>query len=274
MVLKIHELDYGHRRPYRRRVLTPVLAGLGLGFSLIIAIGAQNLFVLRQGLRREHVLAVAAICAISDAILIALGVSGVGFVLQAVPWLVDVVRWAGALFLVTYGVLAARRAWRPTGAALGAGDTPEPVGAVSPQEGIASHRTASAGAAHAGSGDFLLEPDASASQVRSDIRSAPPAPTRTRLIPVLLTCLALTWLNPHVYLDTVFLLGTVANTHGDDRWLFGAGAMAASIVWFFGLAFGARLLGRWLSTPRAWRILDAVIAVVMVGLGVSLVLPH
>jgi L-lysine exporter family protein LysE/ArgO len=94
------------------------------------------------------------------------------------------------------------------------------------------------------------------------------------VLPVVFTCLALTWLNPHVYLDTVFLLGTVANTHGDQRWLFAAGAMAASFLWFFGLAFGARLLGRWLSTPRAWRILDAVIAVVMIALGVSLVLPH
>jgi L-lysine exporter family protein LysE/ArgO len=93
-------------------VLSSVIAGLGLGFSLIIAIGAQNLFVLRQGLRREHVLVVATICAVSDAALIALGVSGIGLVLQAVPWLVDVVRWAGAAFLVVYGLLAARRAWR------------------------------------------------------------------------------------------------------------------------------------------------------------------
>jgi L-lysine exporter family protein LysE/ArgO len=215
-------------------VLSPLAAGLGLGFSLIVAIGAQNLFVLRQGLRRDHVLAVATICAASDALLIALGVSGVGLVLQAVPWLIGVVRWAGALFLVGYGLLAARRAWRPSGEALGG-----PAG-----QGAAASDPPPAGVA-----------------------------TRTRLAPVLLTCLALTWLNPHVYLDTVFLLGTVANTHGDDRWLFAAGAMAASIVWFFGLAFGARLLGRWLSTPRAWRILDAVIAVVMIVLGVSLVLP-
>lgn len=216
-------------------MLSPVLAGLGLGFSLIVAIGAQNLFVLRQGLRREHVFAVAAICAISDAVLIVLGVSGIGLVLQAVPWLVDVVRWAGALFLVTYGVLAARRAWRPSGEALRAAEGTDAVGTVS---GPATTTT-----------------------------------TRTRLLPVMLTCLALTWLNPHVYLDTVFLLGTVANTHGDERWLFAAGAVTASFVWFFGLAFGARLLGRWLSTPRAWRILDAVIAVVMIALGVSLVLP-
>jgi len=247
-------------------VLSPVLAGLGLGFSLIIAIGAQNLFVLRQGLRREHVLAVAAICAISDAVLIALGVSGIGFVLQAVPWLVDVVRWAGALFLVAYGVLAARRAWRPSGETLGAD-----AAASAPSASPGAHAPAPPAHTHTGE---ALEADASASAVRSDIRTAATPAAHARLIPVLLTCLALTWLNPHVYLDTVFLLGTVANTHGDSRWLFAAGAMAASVIWFFGLAFGARLLGRWLSTPRAWRILDAVIALVMIALGVSLVLPH
>ncbi|MET0736104.1 MAG: LysE/ArgO family amino acid transporter [Microbacterium sp.] len=216
-------------------MLTPLLAGIGLGFSLIIAIGAQNLFVLRQGLRREHVLVVAAICAASDAALIALGVSGVGLVLHAVPWLIDVVRWAGAAFLVVYGLLAAKRAWRPSGEALEVTET-VPVTAAGPAAGTTR--------------------------------------TRTRLLPVVLTVLALTWLNPHVYLDTVFLLGTVANTHGDGRWWFALGAMVASVAWFFGLAFGARYLGRWLGTPRAWRILDAVIAVVMIALGISLVLPH
>jgi L-lysine exporter family protein LysE/ArgO len=211
------------------------LAGLGLGFSLIIAIGAQNLFVLRQGIRREHVLVVALICAVSDAILIVLGVSGVGLALQALPWLIDVVRWAGAVFLVTYGLLAAKRAWRPSGEALAVGEqgTEEP-----------------------------------------GLSGGPATATTTRLAPAVLTVLALTWLNPHVYLDTVFLLGTVANTHGDLRWMFAAGAVTASFVWFFSLAFGARYLGKWLSTPRAWRILDAIIAVVMIAIGVSLVLPR
>ena len=102
--------------------ISSVLAGLGLGFSLIIAIGAQNLFVLRQGIRREHVFAVAAICALSDLALIVVGVSGIGAVLTAVPWLVEVVRWAGAAFLVVYGCLAARRAIRPSGEVLVAGD--------------------------------------------------------------------------------------------------------------------------------------------------------
>lgn len=239
MLLKNLELDSPTTGAYRRRVLTAVLAGLGLGFSLIIAIGAQNLFVLRQGLRREHVLVVAGICAASDALLIALGVSGVGFVLGALPWLVGVVRWAGAVFLVVYGLLAARRALRPSGQAL-----------------------------------EVAETDAAASDPRPGSSATPAVTaTRTRLLPVVLTCLALTWLNPHVYLDTVFLLGTVANTHGDLRWWFAAGAMVASVIWFFGLALGARYLGRWLSTPRAWRILDGIIAVVMIALGVSLVLP-
>jgi len=218
--------------------LTSLVAGLGLGLSLIVAIGAQNLFVLRQGVRREHVLAVALTCAISDLVLIVAGVSGVGAVLTAVPWLIDAVRWAGALFLVGYGLLAARRAARPTGVAL-----------------VAEREPAA---------------EASAPRVAEVTTTA----QRTTLATTLATCLALTWLNPHVYLDTVFLLGSVANTHGDGRWAFAVGASAASLIWFLGLAYGARLLGRVLGSPRAWRILDAVIAVIMIGLGISLVLPH
>lgn len=210
------------------------LAGLGLGLSLIVAIGAQNLFVLRQGIRRDHVLAVAVVCAVSDAVLIVLGVSGVGLALQAVPWLIDVVRWLGFAFLVAYGLLAARRALRPAAEALA-----------------------------------VVDVEAEAQRPPSG-----PVATSTRLAPVVMTCLALTWLNPHVYLDTVFLLGSIASTHGEDRWAFAAGAALASVLWFFALAFGARYLGRWLAAPQAWRILDAVIAVVMIALGVSLVLPH
>lgn len=211
-----------------------VLAGLGLGLSLIVAIGAQNVFVLRQGIRREHVLAVVVICALSDAALIAAGVAGLGFVLSAAPWLVVVARWAGALFLLSYGILAARRAWR--------------------------------------GGEELMADEADAA-----VASAPAGATTTitgsRLAPVILTTLALTWLNPHVYLDTVLMLGSIAATHGDERWLFAGGAIAASLLWFTALGFGARYLGRWLRTPRSWRILDAVIAVIMISIAISLVLP-
>ena len=200
--------------------LLAVAAGLALGMGLIVAIGAQNAFVLRQGLRLEHVAAVVAVCALSDLALIAAGVLGAGAALARVPWLIPVVCFAGAAFLLCYGVLAGRRALRPG----------------------------------------VLLPDATGA--------------RTGLAVTVGTCLALTWLNPHVYLDTVFLLGSVANTHGDGRWAFAAGAGLASIAWFFGLAYGARLLGGVLASPRAWRVLDGVIAVVMIGLGVSLVLPH
>jgi L-lysine exporter family protein LysE/ArgO len=202
-------------------MLLAALAGLGLGLSLIIAIGAQNAFVLRQGLRREHVVAVIAICALSDAVLIALGVAGAGWVFEQVPWLVEVVRWAGFAFLLVYGLLAARRAIRPKVLAAASGDD----------------------------------------------KGMP-------LLAVIGTCLALTWLNPHVYLDTVVLLGSVASTHGNLRWAFGAGAVVASLLWFTALGLGARLLAPVFARPLAWRVLDGVIAVVMVALAVSLVLPH
>ncbi|MEJ1090023.1 LysE/ArgO family amino acid transporter [Microbacterium sp. Mu-80] len=218
------------------------LAGLGLGLSLIIAIGAQNVFVLRQGLRREHVLPVVLICALSDAALIAAGVAGLGLLVGHAPWLVIVARWAGAVFLVVYGALAARRAWRGEDQGLIAG-TP------APRASDDGHPT---------------------SHAPSSVLTSRAA---TRLAPTIATVLALTWLNPHVYLDTVLMLGSVASTHGDARWVFAAGAILASFLWFFALGFGARHLGRWLRTPRAWRVLDALIAVVMITLGVNLVLP-
>lgn len=216
-----------------------VLAGLGLGLSLIVAIGAQNVFVLRQGIRREHVLAVVVICAASDALLIVAGVAGLGYLISAAPWLVTAARWAGAAFLVAYAMLAARRAWR------------------------------------GGEALTLEAPDA---PVSSSTEGAPSgtatlARTRTQLAPVILTTLALTWLNPHVYLDTVLMLGSIAATHGGNRWLFAAGAIIASILWFTALGFGAGYVGHWLRTERSWRVLDAVIALVMLTLAVSLVLP-
>jgi L-lysine exporter family protein LysE/ArgO len=196
--------------------LLAAIAGLGFGFSLIIAIGAQNAFVLRQGLRREHVLVVVAICALSDAVLIAVGVGGLGTLVQLAPWLLTVVRIAGAAFLLVYGLLAARRAFRPAA---------------------------------------LITDDAG--------RSTP-------LLATVGTVLALTWLNPHVYLDTVVLLGSVAGTHGDDRWWFGLGAAIGSILWFSALGFGARLLRPLFAKPIAWRVLDVIIAIVMIALAVSL----
>ncbi|MFD0313021.1 LysE/ArgO family amino acid transporter [Streptomyces flavalbus] len=196
--------------------LTAAAAGFGTGLSLIVAIGAQNAFVLRQGIRRQAVLPVVVICALSDAVLIALGVAGIGAVVVAWPAALTVVAWTGGAFLLCYGALAARRVLRP-----------------------------------------------------GALRADGAAATSTRR--AVLTCLALTWLNPHVYLDTVFLLGSVAADRGDLRWTFGLGAALASLCWFAALGFGGRLLGRWLARPAAWRVLDALVAATMLTLGAMLI---
>jgi len=185
--------------------------------SLIVAIGAQNAFVLRQGLRLEHVAAVVAVCAVSDMVLIAAGVGGAGAVVTRAPELIRVVCFAGAAFLLVYGLMAARRVVRPA----------------------------------------ALLPDS--------------AGARTGLAVTVTTCLALTWLNPHVYLDTVVLLGSLSSTYEDRRWWFAAGAALGSAIWFTGLGYGARLLRPVFARPTAWRVLDALIAVVMLSLAASLV---
>jgi L-lysine exporter family protein LysE/ArgO len=197
--------------------VTPVVFGFVAGLSLIVAIGAQNAFVLRQGIRNEHVLPVVILCAVSDLVLIVAGVAGVGALVTAHPQLMTIARYGGAAFLLGYGLLAARRALQPT----------------------------------------VMTP--------GDAGSA-------RLPAVLLTCLTLTFLNPHVYLDTVVLLGTLASQQGEARWRFGAGAAAASLVWFFCLGFGARQLAGLFAQPVTWRILDGVIALTMITLSVSLAL--
>ena len=200
-------------------MLTTLLAGLVTGLTLIVAIGAQNAFVLRQGIRREHVGAVALLCSVSDAALILAGVTGIGTIVERARVVLDVVRWAGAAFLMGYAVLALRRAVHP-------------------------------GELHATTG-------------------GPPVALR----PVLTTAAALTFLNPHVYLDTVLLVGSIANQHGDPgRWVFAFGAVLGSFLWFFGLAYGAGRLAPLFARPAAWRVLDGLIAVVMATIAVSLLL--
>ena len=191
--------------------------GFFLGLSLIVAIGAQNAFVLRQGLRRAHVFWVAMTCGLSDAILIVVGVAGFGYLADQAPWIEPVFRWGGALFLVVYGLLAFRSAW---------------------------------------TGGGVLDPS-----------EAP----KEALLPTLLTCLALTWLNPHVYLDTVVLLGSIASQWDGQRVAFGAGATTASFVFFFSLAYGARLLTPLFMRPSAWRILDVCVGIIMWAIALGLI---
>ena len=201
--------------------LLPALLGLATGLSLIIAIGSQNAFVLRLGIegRNRVIVPVVVICALSDAVLILAGVLGLGVVVAAAPVAIVVIRVLGSAFLISYGLVAARRAIRP--------------------------------------GALVVSGVAATTGMRVAVASV----------------LALTWLNPHVYLDTVLFLGAVANQQGAaERWWWAGGAIAASFVWFCALGFGARLLRPMFAKPASWRVLDALIAVVMIALGVRLAL--
>jgi len=195
--------------------MTAILPGFLTGLSLIVAIGAQNAFVLRQGLLKKHVLAIVLICAISDATLIILGVLGLGALISALPWLLEVIRWVGVAFLVWYGSTSLKRFMK----------------------------NESLKAAEAGSGNLKQ---------------------------TVLTTLALTFLNPHVYLDTVIFIGGIANQFGDQKWMFVIGAVTASFIWFFSLGFGASKASVVMSKPAFWKILDIFIAAVMYSLAITL----
>lgn len=196
-------------------MLSSLTGGFALGFSLILAIGAQNAFVLRQGLRQEHVFAVCLTCAVSDALLILAGVGGSGALASKWPWFAPLMRFGGAAFLIWYGARSLRSGWQG-GQALSVG------GGV-----------------------------------------------QTSLRATLVTTLALTWLNPHVYLDTVVLIGSVSS-QAVSRAAFGIGAVLSSFVFFFSLGYGARLLAPVFARPRAWQVLDVLIGVVMWAIAAKL----
>lgn len=194
-------------------------AGYALSLGLILAIGAQNAFVLRQGIRREHVFVVCLTCALSDALLITAGVAGFGSLTQAADWFEPLMRYGGATFLIWYGARSLHAAFTKV-EALDAG----PANGASLQ-----------------------------------------------LRPVLLAVLAFTWLNPHVYLDTVVLIGSISAQY-PDRLSFGIGAALASLTFFFALGYGARLLAPLFARPRAWQVLDTLVALTMWTIAAKLLL--
>ena len=198
-------------------MIAAFFTGLKLALGLILVIGPQNAFVLRQGLRREHVLAVVLFCAASDAILIAAGVAGLSALTAMVPFAQDILRWGGAAFLVVYGLRSFRAAFR--------------------------------------GGEVLR-----AAEGRGEA-----------LGPALATVAALTWLNPHVWLDTVVLIGSVAAQFPGDRLAFGAGAASGSFLFFFTLGFGARLLAPLFARPRAWQVLDVAVGVIIWSVAYTLI---
>ena len=197
--------------------LSIFITGFLLGGSLILAIGAQNAFILRQGLLKQHVFILCLVCAASDALLIAAGVGGLGTIIDGHPEFVKWVTIGGALFLLAYAIFALQRALKPQAML----------------------------AANTGQGSLKA---------------------------AMAQCLAFTFLNPHVYLDTVVLVGGISSRYvGQEKTAFAAGAMAASFIWFFSLGYGARLLQPVFAKPRSWQILDLIIAAVMTIIAFSLV---
>ncbi len=192
-----------------------IIPGLLAGLSLIIAIGAQNAFVIRQGLTKKFVLLTVLICAISDALLIALGASGLGALIKSNKNILEFVRWFGVIYLLWFAFKSAKSV-------------------------------------------FKKEVLNSAGEASANRKS------------VILTVLALTFLNPHVYLDTVILLGSISNQFGSDKWFFVIGAMLASLIWFTAIGFGAKSASRFMSQPIFWKILDSIIALVMVSIAAFL----
>jgi len=199
--------------------MSVLLAGFLMGLSLIVAIGAQNAYVLRMGLARTHTITVVAICAISDVALIGLGVGGLGRVFLAWPPLLTIFKWVGVAYLGYFALASLRRALRR--------NSLESSGA-----GVSS---------------------------------------RARVV---LTTLSLTFLNPHVYLDTVLLLGTIGNQYADQGWWFALGACMASLLWFSSLGFGAKFASGLMAKPLTWRVLDSSIALVMLGTAIKLATLH
>ena len=183
--------------------------------SLIMAIGAQNAFVIRQALTRKHVLIMVLICATSDALLILAGIAGLGAVIQGLPWLFEILRWFGVVYLTWFGINSLRSAFK---------------------------------------GESLPAATAESKSLKQ----------------VVVSLLGFTFLNPHVYLDTLLFLGSLSTTFGDNRWFFAFGAMTASVVWFFVLGFGAKAASRFMSRPIFWRVLDIFIAAVMFTLAITL----
>ena len=197
--------------------MSAAIAGFSLGFSLILAIGSQNAFVLRQGLKKEHVFIVCLICSASDALLITLGVSGFSIIIATIPWIEPLARYGGALFLFIYGAMNFWSAFQ--------------------------------------NNESLNPADAKTSS----------------LLTIATTCLALTWLNPHVYLDTVMLLGSISTQYVGQKVEFALGAVTASFAFFFALGYGARVLRPFFENPKSWKVLDFLIGCIMWAIAFSLV---
>ncbi|WP_408931569.1 LysE/ArgO family amino acid transporter [Corynebacterium sp. YSMAA1_1_D6] len=217
-------------------VVSVLLAGFSLGLSLIIAIGPQNAYIIKMGIKRDHVGPILLACLLSDVILINAGTAGVGFLVERFPTVLVVIKYLGAAYLLYFGFTCFRDAFKKE------------------QEALVVHEKSPTSSFPAPGGTVLTR-----------------TKSRTWVKPVL-TVLALTWLNPLAYVDALVMLGGIANHYGDQRWVFAAGAIAASAVWFPALGFGAYKLSRVLAKPTTWRVVNVVIGCVMIALTANLLL--
>lgn len=238
-----------------------ILLGLGTTLALITAIGAQNAFLLKQGILGRPMLPLIVFCILADAVLYAAGIGGMGYMVEKAPWVQTVLLWGGVIFLTAYGAMAAKRAIWPSGEAL--------VVTAEDAVGPNAHFPDQASSEPA-TGD-----DTGGIAVRQRT-SAPSKATKTTqptVFSLLMTCAAMTFLNPHTYLDTMVLIGSVGNQQGETgRWVFLIGAVLGSTIWFFALGLGSRLLRPLFARPGTWRILDAIIALIMFSLAAHLIL--
>lgn len=224
--------------------MTILFTGLLTCLALIVAIGPQSAWLLRQGLRRDRVLLAVSCCILGDILLIALGTAGVGAVLDHAPWLMEVLRWLGVSYLTWFAYRSFRSA-RRAGQAL-TSDVHVELSSQGP--GLATQDDDGAPSPSGGGGAAVKQ----AQRVQV-----------TRISSIAATGLSVSILNPHAWVDTMVVLGTMANTFGDQRWLFAAGAVIASIIWFSALALGGAALSGWLNRPRTWQVLDIVVGAIM-----------
>nr|WP_221243839.1 LysE family transporter [Micrococcus sp. TA1] len=240
------------------------MTGLLTCLALIVAIGAQSLFIMRQAIRRDRLMLTLAVCLAGDLVLIFAGTAGVGVVAERAPWVLQVLTWSGVAYLLWFAfgsfrsAFASRRTEPPLPGAGPAGVDEEPEG-----EGATAVRPRDEGGA---GGVAVATRPALAVRLRARARASTPVHV------VVLTALSVSMLNPHAILDTVVMLGTLANSYGADKWVFAAGAVTGSALWFLTLGLGVRALAPVLDTPRTWRIVDLVVGVVMVAIAAKLAL--
>lgn len=243
--------------------MTILATGFFTALALVVAIGAQSAYVLRQAIRRDRLWLIVSICLVSDVILIFAGTAGVGVISEQAPWLLTVLKWAGVAYLIGFAVMSFRSALRPRATGLSVNDD------AAPQSVTSSGAGASTGSAPRGDGGTVLTQPTTQQMTVVVGRSTP---AQTPLRAVILAALSVSLLNPHAILDTVVLLGTVANNFGDQRWMFALGAVLASSLWLGVLTVGGRALSRVLDTPRTWRIIDASVGCIMLAIVITLIL--